>query len=264
MDSHSLLLPDGSALQVSIRVGTIRRSYSIQWLQGLPLLTVPRGTSLLEAARILEKHRRWFFRRKQAREKVSQSAINPPVHPEEIPFGSIPFRGRTLFFHRIEDKAEEIQYDTERNCLVLTGPTPEARMIHEKIREWIFHQLTLQIHSHLSYWIQKTGLSPTGISIRTTRSQWGSMSRMGKLSISWFLAGQPPECLEYVLLHELIHIRHHNHSKFFWNDLEDHLPDYRRIRAGLLPFLQYPDWGLLLPGNRKNIRLAWNQKEPFA
>ncbi|MHB8421187.1 MAG: M48 family metallopeptidase [Leptospirales bacterium] len=257
MDSHTLLLPDGSIQPVMIRTGARRHSYSIRWIQELPFLTVPRGTSLLEAARILEKHRRWFLRRKQSRERerTRQPAIHPPVHQGEMSFGSIPYGGESLFFHWIEENTAGLDHDPVRNCLVLKGPSPAFELFHEKIREWIFVQFTNQIHSHLSFWIQKTGLNPSGVSVRTTRSQWGSMSRKRHLSLSWFLLGQSPECLGYVILHELIHIRHPNHSKMFWSTLEQYLSDHKRIRAGLVSFLHYPDWGTLLPGNRKNIRL---------
>ena len=257
MDSHSLLLPDGSIQPVIIRTNPNRHSYSIRWDQELPLLNVPRGTSPLEATRILKKHRRWILRRKKDRERMRQPEIPPAVRDDELSLGSIPFGGKALFLHWIERERPNLCHDPVRNCLVLEGPVPEIGEFQEEIRLWLFDRLARRILSELMFWAGRTGLSPTEVSVRTTRSQWGSMSRKGRLSVSWFLMGHPTECIGYLVLHELTHMQHPDHSKAFWNQVEQNMPDYRIIRSRLSSFPHYPEWGSLLPGNRKKILLEW-------
>jgi predicted metal-dependent hydrolase len=76
-------------------------------------------------------------------------------------------------------------------------------------------------------------LLPEGIKITSARSRWGSCSRDNRLSFSWRIIMASLTIIDYVLIHELVHIREKNHSKEFWNYLESVLPDYRKHRSWL-------------------------------
>lgn len=77
----------------------------------------------------------------------------------------------------------------------------------------------------------RMGLSPTGIKITGARKRFGSCSGKNSLCFSCFLMEYPPEFIDYVVVHELAHIREKNHSKSFYSLVESYLPDYReRIR----------------------------------
>ena len=79
----------------------------------------------------------------------------------------------------------------------------------------------------------RLGLSYSRIAVRDQRTRWGSCSTRGTLSFSWRLALAPPEVLEYVVVHELLHLREHNHSRAFWQLLDVHRPGWR-AEAGWL------------------------------
>lgn len=71
------------------------------------------------------------------------------------------------------------------------------------------------------------------ITIRTMRVQWGSCSPQGRITLNPALVRAPRECIDYVLLHELCHLKQHNHSIAFYRLLDVHLPDWRRIKCRL-------------------------------
>jgi predicted metal-dependent hydrolase len=79
----------------------------------------------------------------------------------------------------------------------------------------------------------RLGVTYTRITIRDTRSRWGSCSTTGTLSFSWRLALAPREILDYVVVHELCHLRHHDHSRRFWNLVGEVWPQYREHKAWL-------------------------------
>ena len=72
-----------------------------------------------------------------------------------------------------------------------------------------------------------------GVTVRAQRSQWGSCSPSGRISLNWRLIQLPPHVCDYILLHELAHLRHLNHSARFWREVERICPWHREARAWL-------------------------------
>jgi len=77
------------------------------------------------------------------------------------------------------------------------------------------------------------GIDYGKITIRDQDSRWGSCSSQGNLNFSWRLIKTPQEVLEYVIIHELAHIKHMDHSKQFWELVEQYDPLYREHRRWL-------------------------------
>jgi predicted metal-dependent hydrolase len=71
-----------------------------------------------------------------------------------------------------------------------------------------------------------TGCTPKTLRLSSAQKRWGSCSTSGTVSLNWRLILAPPEIIDYVILHELIHLRHHNHSKKFWDAVGSFMPDY--------------------------------------
>lgn len=72
------------------------------------------------------------------------------------------------------------------------------------------------------------GVEPAGITITSAVTRFGSCSGKNRLSFSWHLADYPDEAIDYVVVHELAHIRHHNHSAAFYAFIASVMPDYKR------------------------------------
>ncbi len=85
----------------------------------------------------------------------------------------------------------------------------------------------------VDYYIQLTGGTYTRITIRDQKTRWGSRSSSGTLSFNYRLMYAPLKVLDYVVVHELCHITHMNHSKEFWNMVGSILPDYKESRNWL-------------------------------
>ncbi|MCR4739294.1 MAG: M48 family metallopeptidase [Lachnospiraceae bacterium] len=101
----------------------------------------------------------------------------------------------------------------------------EIKDLKEKARAWI--------PGVVDGYAEMMGLTYGRISIRTQRSRWGSCSAKGNLNFNCVLMLLPEEIREYVIVHELCHIRELNHSARFWNEVEKYCPDYRTLRKRL-------------------------------
>lgn len=85
-------------------------------------------------------------------------------------------------------------------------------------------------------WSAVMGLKPKSVTFRKARSRWGSCSSKGGLSFNIYLAKLPPECIEYVVVHELAHLAHHNHGAQFWALVGRYIPQYTHIRNRMKNF----------------------------
>ena len=80
-------------------------------------------------------------------------------------------------------------------------------------------------------WAEVMAVEPAGITITGARTRFGSCSPKNRLSFSFRLMGYPPEAVEYVVVHELAHIRHKHHGAAFYREVERFLPDWRARNA---------------------------------
>ncbi len=94
-------------------------------------------------------------------------------------------------------------------------------------------QIRRLVTQRVAYYAGMMGVAYGRISMRNQRTRWGSCSSDGNLNFNCRLLFVPPELVDYVVVHELAHRRHMNHSPEFWQEVERYLPDYRERREKL-------------------------------
>jgi predicted metal-dependent hydrolase len=99
--------------------------------------------------------------------------------------------------------------------------------------QWYKKEAKAKITERIDYYSYRLHLFPKGAKITSARYRWGSCSRDNRLSFSWRIIMAPLNVIDYVLIHELVHIREKNHSKSFWNYVESFIPDYKKHRLWL-------------------------------
>ena len=98
----------------------------------------------------------------------------------------------------------------------------------------LYKRLTLPLVSkQADYYARQLGVRPAAVKVTSASKRWGSCSGKNSLNFSWMLAAADPTALDYVVVHELCHIREHNHSDAFWRLVENILPDYKLRQAQL-------------------------------
>lgn len=88
----------------------------------------------------------------------------------------------------------------------------------------------------VNYISEKTKLIPSSVKVRNYKSRWGCCDIKGNICFNYKLFMLPLNLREYVIIHELCHLKHHNHSAAFWGLVELYLPDYKRLRRELKNF----------------------------
>ncbi len=108
--------------------------------------------------------------------------------------------------------------------------------LYKSVAERYFRQ-------HLSLFANKMQLFPQKIRISSASGRWGSCTASGTISLSWKLIQCPPEMIDYVIVHELSHLKELNHSANFWQVVQQTMPDYLSRRKALQDFAKkLPNW----------------------
>jgi len=142
---------------------------------------------------------------------------------------------------------EEFLFLGDRYPLSVRDDT--APVIELKDRLYVPRRSGPEIETLLSRWYRKeagkvfsgrvgacsklTGCTPKTLRISSAQQRWGSCSTTGTVSLSWRLVLAPPGIIDYVIVHELAHMLHHNHSKKFWDQVRAFMPDYEQRKAWL-------------------------------
>lgn len=124
----------------------------------------------------------------------------------------------------IRRKYKEIQERIAKHPSALPRPLSDKEE-QQKILE--------KIVGRVRHYEKLMGLSCNKITVRDQKTRWGSCSSKGNLNLNYRLAYMPPEILDYVVVHELAHLRHMDHSREFWALVETYLPDYKECRKWL-------------------------------
>ena len=126
----------------------------------------------------------------------------------------------------IWQKAEQMQSRIKQR--EATGATPVGQLSREELEK-----IKEKIGSRVRYYGKIMGVTVGRITIRNQKTRWGSCSSKGNLNFNYQLYYLPEELLDYVVIHELAHRRHMNHSADFWAEVEKYCPDYKIYRKQL-------------------------------
>ena len=90
-----------------------------------------------------------------------------------------------------------------------------------------------RLQSRVAYYAPKVGVAPSGVEVRDVGHRWATCSTTGKLSFHWKCMMAPQTIINYVVVHELCHLHHRDHSKEYWNEVDKILPTYREQKEWL-------------------------------
>jgi predicted metal-dependent hydrolase len=200
-------------------------------------LVVPLATCEADAVRFLEQKRDWITRKlseAQGRASAQHSSIRPLLASGSV----VPFRGVStpVLIQKSHNQRLRVVKHDEGPFEVFSpadGPVEIDRHIRAALFGWIrpwMQRETLLISHECG---ATHNLHPREIRIKQMKSRWGSCGPRNDINLNWTLAFAPASALKYVVVHELSHIRHRNHSADFWALVSELMPEWRAERQWL-------------------------------
>ncbi len=214
-------LEDARQVVEFVRVRRARRYILRMRPDGSLRVTVPRGGSRREAEQFVQRQQRWI--------KGERRRVLIEHGPREWEHGSEILLNGDLVRIAVERRGDEVVIAYGHRRLVTAGSANIRHAIEVDLRELARVDLTARLHELAD----QHGLRVGSVSIRDQRTRWGSCARNGNIALNFRLMQMPRHVRDYVLVHELMHIKQQNHSRRFWRLVEAAYPAFREAERWL-------------------------------
>lgn len=189
-----------------------RRTLVITVSEGKVMIKAPTGISDATIAAFMENKRGWIEKKLQAQADPKFSQIRSGLkildagQEKQVVFGG--------------------QKNFETSDAFFLKDFRAVRKYFEKTRGWILTEMLYEFS-------KKVGMVPQGAALHDFKARWGSCDAEGKIKLNWRLTMLPSSLRDYVLIHELCHLREMNHSAAFWRLVAQYCPNYKTLRKEL-------------------------------
>jgi len=212
----------------------LKRSYRARYLRleikpeiGLVVVS-PRNCSITFIENFIQEKRGWILKQLA---KSNDTCHRNQKH--EITSGGTIY----LYGHSINIVERSLNHQPATAMLqgenLLVNLDHSHKSLQSLIADWYHFKLNIVLTAKLVHWSRQMGIQYRGYKIRGQRTRWGSCSRNGNLSFNWKLLMTPDPVIEYVVIHELAHLREMNHSSRFWNLVAHYCSQYKIHRKWL-------------------------------
>jgi predicted metal-dependent hydrolase len=191
-------------------------------------IVVPPGVGVPAVERFVARHRDWAERR--ARELTLAAPSMAERRPAFIDLAVLDRRWRVEYSQARRASCTETGDGTLKLALATDGDAE----VSEVLLRWLTAQASDHLAALLADQSRETGIGFERLQLRRQRTRWGSCSSTGAISLNVCLMFQRPPVARYLLIHELCHRPHMNHSRRFWELVETFEPNWRPLDAELL------------------------------
>lgn len=191
-------------------------------------VVIPKSYKIGQLPDLLETKERWIL------DKLAKCGkVQPLCAVEEVKSGDvIPYLGRDLEVVKRQDHRNPDSVKLEHNRLIVSLRSATSRL-NLVLEQWYRMQAAKLIKERADKLSARLGLTYNRLIIRGQKTRWGSCSHKGNLSFNWKLIMAPEPVIDYIIIHELAHLKEMNHTKRFWELVVEHCPRWREHKKWL-------------------------------
>lgn len=216
---------------VTIKRTGRRKTVAIRIVEGTVQVAAPMRLSEKRITTLIAQKEKWI------RKKLVEDAERPKMRPRQF------VNGESFFYLGNQHKLElmpgargVVQFNCGRLDLSVPGTLEGEsgkRYVKRQLTRWYREKATESLDVKTDTFSAHLGVQPNHVEVKYFKSRWGSCSRDGTIKYNWRVIMAPHHVIDYLVVHELAHLVHHNHSPEYWKVVESCLPDYRESRRWL-------------------------------
>ncbi|MGI1658325.1 MAG: M48 family metallopeptidase [Desulfitobacterium sp.] len=199
-------------------------------------VSAPARTSKAEIQAFIDKNRDWII---QNWTRLQETVVKPSLRRYETGV-RIPYLGKELVLHIFDTPSKMLSalYHRENETLEIKMPQdiPEDKRqeaIREILEKWYKEKARAVFQQKLNLWSQEIGVSYHQFRLKEQKTRWGSCSSLGNINLNWRAIMAPEPVLDYLIIHELSHLKYMNHSQEFWDMVSHYCPEQIAYRKWL-------------------------------
>ncbi|MEO1247212.1 MAG: SprT family zinc-dependent metalloprotease [Pseudomonadota bacterium] len=210
----------------SVRESRRARRLSVKvYPRGRVEVVVPQRTRAADVEAFVREHMDWINRTRQ--DFASKHPPEPFRLPDTVDLVGVGRRFHVRYQHRRD--AKTVRYRQLGGTLVISGAVGDEQACVKALRRWLAGVARDEFGPRLLALSSLTGNPYKRMQVRAQKTCWGSHSSTGTISINYCLLFLEPALVRYLMIHELCHARHMNHSSRFWRHVARFEPDYRAL-----------------------------------
>jgi hypothetical protein len=220
---------DGQIITYTIKRSATAKHVRLEVRSGTGLtVVIPKSYNIRQVTHLLEAKKGWILSK-----LAKYGKLRPPTTEKELRSGdTIPYLGRYLEVVIRQNPGNADSVRLERNRLIVSLRDGKGRL-ELVLEQWYRMQAAGIIGGKADKLSNQLGLTYNKLIIRGQKTRWGSCSQKGNLSFNWKLIMVPEPVIDYVIVHELSHLKEMNHTKRFWELVGEHCPQWHDHRKWL-------------------------------
>jgi predicted metal-dependent hydrolase len=194
-------------------------------------ITAPRWVTLTDIEEAIVGKERWIFAKLSEWQTRAEQRALPRIEWRDG--AQFPYLGKPVRV-ALASPHGTLAFDANEASLALALPThAEAQQIKDRVQGWLQSEAKRLFGERLDVYAQRLGVDFSGYALSSAATRWGSCSSDGRIRLNWRLIHFPLSIIDYVVAHELAHLREMNHSPRFWQTVESIFPEFREARHTL-------------------------------
>ena len=216
---QTLTLANGQQIPYQLELRP-RRTVGLKITQQGLVVHAPKRIVVHQLNQILQEKSAWILNKLALREASS-------VEPVQWQDGEhLLFLGQDITLQVVETKAKSMVQLNANQLVVGVKEAGDQAMVAKKAMQWFQQQAYEDFVRRVEIFATKLGVKPPSVALSNAQSRWGSCNSRGQVRLNWRLIQAPPQIINYVVCHELAHLKEMNHSSRFYKVLEQLFPDY--------------------------------------
>ncbi len=195
-------------------------------------ITAPKWVTLTEIENAICEKQRWIFTKLNERREHSARRLQPQMEWRDG--ATLPYLGNDITLRILGTQSAGIVYDAESKELTVCLPSAAAeRQLKDRVQGWLQLEAKRIFAERLPVYAEKLDVSYQSFALSSAMTQWGSCTADGKIRLNWRLIHFALPLIDYVIAHELSHLREMNHSPQFWATVQSVFPEFAAAKKAL-------------------------------